>query len=191
MRAVIWVSAVVATLSLALPAHADAWDSAMAAGSLAKEKALDGGSASDWNEALEHFLEADALRETKESKYELAMAASHVKADDLAVEAYERAIVLGLEGAARDKAVAFVGEHVAQMARVTLEGPQGATVLIAGRRRAVLPAPRAIVVFSGTVLLRIVSVDGVTVEETVTVAPGETKRVDVGPRFSKTATVAP
>ncbi len=64
---------------------ADAYDAAMAEGVAAREKAVDTNDPSLWGEALRAFQKADAVRATKESKYELANAAVHLKADDLAV----------------------------------------------------------------------------------------------------------
>ena len=90
--------------SVASPSFADAYDAAMAHAIAAKEKALDANDPSAWQEALRLFVEADALRATKDSKYELAFAASRLKEDDLAVEAYEASIALGLSGKAKDKA---------------------------------------------------------------------------------------
>ncbi len=183
------------TLGLAISAistraRADAYDAAMAHAAVAKEKALEGGSPVDWADALERFIAADALRPTREVKYEIAFAASKVKADDVAVEAYEGAIALGLEGPARLKADEFLTENAGKMARVEVRAPRGAQVFVGTRRRAVTPLARPIVIFAGTTALRIVS-GGRAVERDVTATAGETKVVDVNDALAPPPAVAP
>jgi hypothetical protein len=190
MRVVASILAI-AISTASLPARADAWESAMAAGAAAKERALDSNSPADWNEALDDFLQADALRETKESKYELAFAASHVKADDLACEAYERALELGLTGPARETARAFVAEHAPAMARVTVIGPAGATVHVSGRNRGVLPLKAPLVLFAGAVKLRVTTASGETSEHALELKAGETRSLDVSPPKPTPAKPAP
>ncbi len=108
-----------------LPARADAWDAAMARAAAAKENALDENDPARWEEALRLFREADAIRASKESKYEIASAAAWLKQDDLACEAYEGAIALGLDGPAKVKANTFLTEHAPKVARLRLRGPAG------------------------------------------------------------------
>lgn len=138
----------------AVPAFADAWDSAMARAAAAKEKALDAGDPASWEETLRLFQEADAIRSTRESKYELAVAAAWLKQDDLACEAYEAAIALDLQGPARAKADAFLAEQAPRMARVNITGPASARVSIEGRPRGTLPHG-AFVIFAGTAHVKI------------------------------------
>ncbi len=148
----IWSAALALSVALAAVAHpsfADAYDAAMANAIAAKEKAVDSNEPAHWQEAVRLFLEADVLRETKESKYELASAAAHVKEDDLAVDAFDAAIALGLGGKAKEKAEAFVKAHAAQMGRLMVTGPAGATVSVGARVRGHLPLARPLVVFGG------------------------------------------
>jgi hypothetical protein len=167
-------------------AWADGWDAAMARAAAAKEKALDGDDPTQWQEVLDLFLEADAVRTTKESKYEIAFAASKVKADDVAVEAYEASIALGLSGPPEEKAKEFLAQHAAQMGRLDMRGPAGAQVYVAGRRRATLPLAHPIVSFAGTVHVRVVS-SGKSVEHDVTLTEGQTHVLDVGPELAPPA----
>src|SRR5262245_40705654 len=97
---------------LAFPsaARADEYDAAFARAIAAKERALDRNDPASWQDAIDLFDAACAVRPTKEAKYELGSAASRLKQDDLAVDAYESAIALGLDNTAREKAAAFVEE---------------------------------------------------------------------------------
>jgi hypothetical protein len=167
-----------ALASVATISSADAYDAAMAHGIAAKEKAVDSNDPSAWQEALRLFVEADAVRATKESKYELAFAASHLKEDDLAVEAYEAAIAMGLSGKAKDKADAFVKEHAPKMARIAPQGPPGAIISINGRIRGKVPVARPIVVFAGSVHVAVSDGKGKTITDDLVIAPGETANVD-------------
>jgi hypothetical protein len=158
-------------------AHADAYDAAMAQAAIAKEKALDSGNPIDWNDALDKFIAADAIKPTRESKFEIAVAASKVKADDLAVEAFEAAIALGLEGTAKTKADEFLNDNVAKMVRLTIVAPAGATVMVGDRKRTNKP-----VVFAGPIRVRVTH-EGKTVEKNVTFEPGA-GNVDVTSDFA-------
>lgn len=160
--------------------RADGYDAAMAQAAVAKETALDSGSPVDWELTLSRFLAADALRATRESKYEIAVAARALKADDLAVEAYEASIALGLDGAAREKADAFLAENAPKMARLTVLGPAGTAVVVNARRRGVLPLGQPLVVFAGTVTVR-ASIGTSPVEKTLQVGAGEGASVDLSP----------
>jgi len=146
----------VASLALALalaalsaPARADDYDAAFTRAIAAKERALDSNDPASWQAALDLFTEADRIRATKESKYELGASAARLKQDDVAVEAYEAALAFGLEGAASDKARAFVSAHAPGMGRVGLVGPAGAEVWVAARWRGTLPLARPLVLFAG------------------------------------------
>jgi hypothetical protein len=180
-------------LLAAATAHADAYDAAMAQGAAAKEHALDVNDAASWEEALTRFLDADALRATKESKYEIGFAAAHLREDDLAVQAYEQAIGLGLSGPAQSKAAAFIADQSPKLARVSVKGPAGATVIVGRRRRGVLPLAAAIVVFPGVVRVRVTTATG-TVDKDVEVKEGAIGELDfstVAPAPSTSVTAAP
>lgn len=179
--------ALLSVTAIAPPSFADAYDAAMARAVAAKEKAVDSNDPSAWDEALRLFEEADALKSTKDSKYELAGAAARLKEDDIAVEAYEEAIKLGLSGKAKEKAQAFITAHVAQMGRLEVKGPAGAALTIGARKRGTLPrAP--LVVFAGTVKVRAVH-NGVSVEDSAVLKEGATASIDLAPKFE--AAVAP
>jgi hypothetical protein len=175
--------------AIAPPSFADAYDAAMARAVAAKEKAVDSNDPAAWDEALRLFEEADAIKSTKDSKYELASAAARLKEDDVAVEAYEKAIELGLSGKAKEKAQAFIAAHAAQVGRLEVKGPAGATLVIGARKRGTLPhAP--LVVFAGTVKVRATH-DGVSVEDSVAVKEGTTASVDLAPKFAAATAPAP
>jgi len=168
------------SIALATPyAFADSYDAAMARAAAAKEKALDANDAASWEEALARFLEADALRETKESKYEVATAAAWVKQDDLAVEAYAAALSLGIADPAKGKAEAFVAERASKMGKLRVVGPAGARVLIDGRPRGTLPRSTPFVVFAGSVKVRVEG--GAVREGTVEARAGEESTFDATP----------
>ncbi|MGZ3422301.1 MAG: hypothetical protein ACXVEF_28085 [Polyangiales bacterium] len=180
-----------ASIALApMPALADAYDAAMARAAAAKEKALDANDPASWQEALRLFEEADALRSTKESRYEVATAAAWLKQDDLAVEAYEDAIALGISGPAKAKAEAYVAERGPKMGRLKIVGPEGAWISIEGHVRARLPRGRAIVVFPGKVRLH-VERNGATSEVETTCAAGAETVVDLEPKKEAPAPAAP
>ena len=103
-------------------ARADAYDATLTRAIAAKERAMDVNEPARWEEALRLFQEADAIRATREASYELGHAAERLARTDLAVEAYEAALNLGLTGQPRSKAEAFVGAHAAALARVSDQG---------------------------------------------------------------------
>jgi hypothetical protein len=180
---------VLSITSIAPPVFADAYDAAMARAVAAKAKAVDSNDPAAWNDALRLFEEADAIRTTKDSKYELAGAAARLKEDDIAVEAYEAAIKLGLSGKAKDKAQTFIAAHLTTMGRLDVHGPAGTELTVGARKRGVLPrAP--LVVFAGSVKLRATHA-GTTVEETVAVKDGATVVVDVAPKLEAAAAPPP
>jgi hypothetical protein len=143
-----------------LPAFADSYDAAMARAAAAKEKALDANDPGSWQETLRLFEEADTIRSTKESRYEVASAAAWLKQEDLAVEAYEDAIAMGIGGPAKTKAEAYLAARTGKMGRLRIKGPAGATVSIEGHVRARLPRDRAVVVFPGKVRLHVEKTEG-------------------------------
>jgi len=173
-----------------VPATADAFDAALARAIAAKERAMDSNDPASWEDALLRFQEADGLRATKETKYELGLAAAHLRQDDLAVESYEAAIDLGLEGSALDKARAFLLEHQPKMGRLDVEGPES-TVVAVGQRRRTLPIDRPMVLFPGSYSVRAM-VDGREVTMTVRVEARGKAVVDLAaaPRHEKPAEAA-
>ncbi len=177
MRKLLALTIVLAMPLSALPARADAYDAAMARAVAAKEKAIDANDITSWEEALRLFEEADALRSTAESQYEIAGAAAHLKEDDVAVQAYEASIALGLSGKPKEKAQAFLDQNVPAMARLGVVGPAGAAVYVGTRRRGTLPLPRPLVVFAGSVKLRVVSGAKQT-QEDVTLKAGESRTLE-------------
>ncbi|MBI3206630.1 MAG: hypothetical protein HYZ29_34155 [Myxococcales bacterium] len=167
----------VALATVAVPAQADEYDAAFTRAIAAKERALDTNDPASWQAAVDLFVEADRIRATKESKYELGAAASRLKQDDLAVEAFEVALSLGLEGPAADKARAFVAEHGKAMGRVEARGPAGSDLWVAGRWRGSLPLPKPLVVFPGKRRFELRAA-GDRTEREVGVAAGTTVVVD-------------
>ncbi len=160
---------------------ADAYDAAIARAIAAKEKAVDSNDPAQWEEALRLFTEADAIRATKDSKYELASAAVRLKEDDIAFEAFEAAIALGIAGKAKEKAQVFLKAHEGLVGRLDVKGPAGAELFVGARRRGTLPRP-TLVVFAGAAKVRATH-NGQTVEQVVTIKEGATASVDLGPAF--------
>jgi len=179
---VLALALVLSASAVAPPSFADAYDAAMARAVAAKEKAVDSNDPAAWDEALRLFEEADAIKPTKDSKYELAGAAARLKEDDVAVEAYEDALELGLTGKAKEKADAFIKAHVASMGRLEVKGPPGTTLAIGARKRGTLPrAP--LIVFAGTVKLRANS-GGVMIDESISVKEGTTQSIDLNAKLA-------
>jgi tetratricopeptide (TPR) repeat protein len=148
------LSALGCALSFASVALADEYDATFTRAIAAKERALDLNDPAAFEQALDLFQQANRIRATKESKYELASVASRLRQDDLAVESYEAALALGLEGTAADKARAFVQENSGEMARVSVTGPAGTELYVGARRRGSLPLSTPLVVFAGKVRIR-------------------------------------
>jgi hypothetical protein len=161
-------------VQLAAPhAVADAFDAALARAVAAKERALEVNDPARWEEALRRFQEADAIRPSRETRYEVGVAAQQLDQYDLAVEAYEAALDMGLMGRARDKARAFVAEHAGEMARVEVRGPVGTELRISGLRRGTLPLRRPLVVFAGRLRLEAFLPDHSVQAHTLELGKGE------------------
>jgi len=154
-------------------ADQDAYVAALTRAIAAKERALDVNEPPRWEEALRLFQEAAALRSTRECTYEIGVAAEHLSRTDLAVEAYETALDLGLVGPARTRAQAFVGKHASAMARLTVRGPAGRLINVAGVQRGRLPLPRPLVLFPGDVRLDVAGPSGVSDSFTVRLRVGQ------------------
>jgi hypothetical protein len=151
------LGAMVALAALAAHAGDDAYEAALTRAVAAKERALDINEPARWEEALRLFQDADAVRGTRECKYEIGFAAERLHRNDLAVEAYEAAFDLGLAGQPRGRAEAFVREHAAALARVSLHGgPSGLRVRVAGADRGQLPLGRPLVLFPGETRVELV-----------------------------------
>jgi hypothetical protein len=172
------------------PAVADAYDAMLARAVAAKERALDTNDPAGWEDALSLFQQADQIRSTKETKYELGSAAARLRQDDLAVEAYESALALGLEGAARDKARAFVDDNHAQMGRLEVAGPAGAKLWVGPRQRGRLPIGRPLVVFAGENRIRIVH-EGRELERQIQVSAGAQERIELAFPADQPASIQP
>jgi hypothetical protein len=171
-RAAAIAAVLLALLARERPARADAYQATLTQAIAAKERALDVNEPARWEEALRLFQEADAIRPTREAKYELGYAAERLRRNDLAVEAYEGAIDLGLTGAPRTKAEVFVGAHAASMARLELRGPAGLRVRVGGVDRGRLPLARPLVLFPGAVELELVAPDGGRSAQIVSLSSG-------------------
>lgn len=177
------------TLGSAASVHADAYDAALTRAIAAKERSIDVNEPARWEETLRLLQEADAVRSTRECKYEMGFAAERLKRADLAVEAYEAALHLGLVGAPRAKAEAFVGEHASAMARLSVRGPAGLRLRIGGVERGHLPLARPLVVFAGETRIEGIAGDQHTIR-TVSLASGQLEVIDLAVP-SSTRTEAP
>ena len=164
-----WAAIAIVLVGLAVTprAHADAWDAAMAQGAAARDHATDTGDPAEWDVALRAFEEADKLRSTADSKFELANAAAHLHADALACDAYGSAIDLGVTGKAKEVATAFIAAHEKDVAHLNVVGPAGTVVVIQGHRRGVLPLTKPIVVFRGKSSVSLQMPDGSIVEREI------------------------
>lgn len=144
------LSTLLVLVTLGGSAHAEGYASAVARAASARDRALETGSAHDWQEALELFAAAVELEPTVDAKFEFAEAAAHLGLDDEAFAAYEDAVALGLEGRAAERARKFLAEHASALGRLELVGPEGARVYVDGRARGRLPLARALPVMPGT-----------------------------------------
>jgi len=119
------------------------------------------------------------VRATRECAYEIGFAAEHLSRHDLAVEAYEAALDLGLVGPARTRAQAFVAKHAPAMARLTVRGPAGRVVNVAGVQRGRLPLPRPLVLFPGDARLEVAGPSGAIDSFTVRLRAGQVDELNV------------
>jgi hypothetical protein len=189
-----WIVVACAALHLAgaTAARADSYDAAIARGVAARDRALDSGSAEDWEVALDLFTQAIELRPTKEAKFEFAGVAARVHLEDEAYAAYEEALELGLAGKAQEWARAFLREHRLDVARLDLVGPIGTTVAVGGRPRGVLPLARPLVVAAGAVLVHLETPRAKRWEARISLPAGETStlRPDLDDAPSTAASLA-
>jgi hypothetical protein len=159
-------------------ARADSYDSAIARGVAARDQALDTGSMEHWQQAVDLFEAAAAIRLTKEAKFEFAEAAARLRLDDEAIEAYRAALALGLRGKAEERARAFIAEHEQAMSALKVEGPAGTTLYVGGRKRGVLPLGQPIVIQSGRLLVRLEPPRYREWQQTISVEPGALVSLD-------------
>jgi hypothetical protein len=188
------ILALAAGMTVTRAARADAYQAMLTRAIAAKERALDVNEPARWQEALLLFQQAVALRATPEAEYELAGAAERLAFDDLALEAYQAALDLGLVGPTRDKAARFVAEHAAGMARLELHGAPGTRIAVAGTGRGQLPLLRPIVVFAGHVELEVANGES-RQTRVLELRPGELRVLEVSAESAATtappATAAP
>jgi hypothetical protein len=175
------LAALVCARAPARAAEADAYDAALTRAIAAKERALDVNEPQRWEEALRLFQEAAALKATRECAYEIGFAADRLRRTDLAVEAYEAAIELGVAGAPRARAQAFVSANAAGLARVDVRGPAGTRVRVGGLDRGRLPLRRPLVLFPAAAELELSFPGGETAARAVRPQAGRTQVVDVQP----------
>ncbi len=180
------LAAILCALTLARVARADEYDATFTRAIAAKERALDKNDPAAFEEALELFQQADRIRSTKEAKYELASAAARLRQDDLAVEGYAAALELGLGGTAAEKARAFVDQKRAEMATLTVTGPEGTELYVGARRRGILPLARPIVVFAGKARIRAGLSDGREVVQSLVLAKGESRAINLNRELART-----
>jgi hypothetical protein len=162
-------------------AEADAYDAALTRAIAAKERALDVNEPQRWEEALRLFEEAGALKQTRECAYEIGFAADRLHRTDLAVESYEAAIELGLGGAPRARAQAYVSANAAGLARVDVRGPPGTRIRVGGIERGKLPLRRPLVLFPAVAELELSFAAGETATYAVHLRAGKTEVVEVPP----------
>lgn len=143
-------------LLMALPgaAFAQSYETALLDGVSARDRAIETGSASDWQRAAQHFARARELRSTKEAEFEFAEAALRLDRWLEAYGGYEAALELGLEGKAAQRARAFLAARASEVARLMVEGPAGARIHVDEGAATELPLRRPLVVRPGSVELR-------------------------------------
>ena len=180
-RAALVVGVVAMLGAEARGAEADAYDAALTRAIAAKERALDVNEPQRWEEALRLFQEAAALKQTRESAYEIGFAADRLHRTDLAVESYEAAIELGVGGAPRARAQAFVSANAAGLARVDVRGPPGTRIRVGGIERGKLPLRRPLVLFPAAVELELLFPAGETAAHAVRPRAGTTEVVELQP----------
>lgn len=167
------------TLSCTTAAWADDYTDAASRAAAARDRALETGRAQDWQEALELFAAAGELRPTPEAKFEFAEAARQLGFEDQALQAFEDALALGLTGKARERAEEFVAQRASAFGRLSVRGPAGARLYVDNAKRAVLPAPRSIVLAPGPHRVHVETGNQPPFERAVTIVASETNEVVV------------
>jgi hypothetical protein len=160
-------------------ARADAYDAALTRAVAAKERALDTRTPTDWEQALDLFQQTESIRSTPETCYEVGYAAEMLRQDDLALDAYEAALVGTLSESARRRAQAFVDQHASEMGRVELRGPERTLVRVRGLYRGTLPLRRPLVLFVGQVELELEAPSGRRWVHPLQVNAGSTRAVEL------------
>lgn len=133
----------------------DAYQAVLARALAARDRALDADTPAAWNETLNLFAIAVDLQPSKETKFEMGAAASHLNLVDEAYAAFAEALDEGLEGRAATKAREFIHTYVSSIAVLQVDGPAGATVYVRSRRRGVLPLRAPLIVSSGVFFVRV------------------------------------
>ena len=167
------------SLALCRVAQADAYDASLARALAAKERALDTNSPSDWEQALDRLFETEAVKKNSVTRYEIGVAASRLREDALAVEAYADALELGLAGSAADKAREFISAHRPALAELAVRGPAGTELWIEQRPRGVLPLDQPRLMFAGRSRIRARTPAGKTLERDVNAKSGERVTLDL------------
>lgn len=159
------------------PALADSSEENLVRAVIAKERALDEQDPALWQEAFRLFRIADTLHPTPETKYEIGYAAERLGRTDLALEAYEAALRLGLKGPAQDHAQRFVTRYAPALAYVQLEGvPAGTGIYANGVYRGTMPIEGSLVVVPGEVRIEVVR-QGERSSVQLLLRPGERRTV--------------
>ena len=191
MRLALAVTIGAAAVCAAGSARADAYDATLTRAIAAKERAMDVNEPARWEEALRLFQEADAIRATREASYELGHAAERLARTDLAVEAYEAALNLGLTGQPRSKAEAFVGAHAAALARVQIKGASDGRVRSGGIDCGRLPLRRPLVLFPGETVIEIIDSQGHRTPHRLKLTAGQLEILDISSSSSSSPSPAP
>ena len=191
MRLALAVTIGAAAVCAAGSARADAYDATLTRAIAAKERAMDVNEPARWEEALRLFQEADAIRATREASYELGHAAERLARTDLAVEAYEAALNLGLTGQPRSKAEAFVGAHAAALARVQIRGSADGRVRSGGIDCGRLPLRRPLVLFPGETVIEIIDSQGHRTPHRLKLTAGQLEILDISSSPSQSPSPAP
>jgi hypothetical protein len=131
----------------------DEYRAALSDAVTAKERALDSDSVDDWNDTLVKLKMAEAIRVTAETKYEIGYAAARLAQVELAVDAFEQALELGLTGTAREKARTYLNAQNQNVARLLVLGPAGWKLTVNGVCLAQLPLERPVIVRAGATIV--------------------------------------
>jgi hypothetical protein len=177
----VFKGAIVLALGLALlfgavkPARAEeARDAMLRAAIAAKESALESNDVTLWQEALRLFLQLDAQAPSKEAKYEVGSAAAELGAVGLAYDYFEQALLLGLSGPAKEKALAYTARQRSTLGFISVEGDEGAVISIDGQLRGTLPLARPLAVSPGPRRLHATLPSGQQLQREVRLSAGQT-----------------
>ena len=151
-----FVVAVVASIAGAGgAARADAYDATLTRAIAAKERAIDVNEPARWEGALVCSRRPMPFAPRARRAMSWATPRNGSPAPDLAVEAYEAALDLGLTGQPRAKAQTFIGAHAASLGRLQIKGGRAASAS-AGLDRGRLPLRRPLVLFPGDTTIEVI-----------------------------------